>query len=71
MDPHDRDENHALRALKTHKLPAISKPAQKAPLLSRGEVPEAKSAPDGRRPRARSVALARTTSSTWHVRHHP
>jgi hypothetical protein len=41
VDTHD--ENHALRALSTHK-PAISKPAQTACSLSRGEVP--KSAPD-------------------------
>ena len=35
------DENRALRDLRTHKPPAISKPAQTASFLSRGEAPEA------------------------------
>jgi hypothetical protein len=41
VDTHD--ENHALRALSTHKPPAISKPAQTACALSRGEVPKSAS----------------------------
>ena len=56
------DENRALRDLSTHKPPAISKPAQTASFLSRGEAPEAKV---GTRRRPFSVALART----WHVGH--
>jgi hypothetical protein len=35
------DKNRAPHALDTYKPPAISKPAQKACSLSRGEVPEA------------------------------
>ena len=57
------DENRALRALSIHKAPAISKPAQTATLLSRGEAPEAEI---GTRRRASPVALART----WHFGHH-
>ena len=53
------DENRALRALSIHKAPAISKPAQTAPFLSRGGAPEAKV---GTRRRPRSDGLART----WH-----
>jgi hypothetical protein len=37
-----RGETPPLRALSPHEPPAISKPAQTAPLFSRGEVPEAK-----------------------------
>ena len=51
------DENRALRALSTHKPPAISKPAQTASFHSRGEAPEAKV---GTRRRASPVALAHT-----------
>ena len=39
MDTHD--ENRALRALSTHKPPAISKPAHTASFLSHGGAPEA------------------------------
>ena len=57
------DENRALRDISIHEPPAISKPAQTATLLSRGEAPEAEV---GTRRRASPVALART----WHFGHH-
>jgi hypothetical protein len=56
------DENRALRDISIHEPPAISKPAQTATLLSRGEAPEAEI---GTRRRASPVALART----WHLGH--